>query len=108
MSLLMRDKRLLGCAALLGAAIAFPAGMMLGRGGAAPEPAAEPGAGEARRPAPKRAVRDFYSPRILDDPYVIEQQIRVVEALELSCRQYGERCAEARQARERVEENRPR
>jgi hypothetical protein len=93
---------------LLGAAIAFPAGMMLGRGGAAPEPAAEPGTGVASRAAPKRAVRDFYSPGILDDPYVIEQQLRVVEALELGCRQYRERCAEARKARDRVEENRTR
>ena len=99
---------MLGCAALLGAAIAFPAGIMLGRGGAAPEPAAEPGTGVSSRTAPNRAVRDFYSPSILDDPYVIEQQLRVVEALELSCRQSGERCAEARAARERWEANRTR
>ena len=97
---------MLGCAALLGAAIAFPAGMMLGGRGAAPEQAAERGTGNA--PQAKRAVRDFYSPNILDDPYVIEQQLRVVEALELSCRQLGERCAEARKARERVEERRGR
>ena len=99
---------MLGCAALLGAAIAFPAGMMLGGRGADPKQAAERGAGDASRAKPEQAVRDFYSPSILDDPYVIEQQLRVVEALELSCRQYGERCAEARKARERVEENRVR
>ena len=99
---------MLGCAALLGAAIAFPAGMMLGRGGAAPEPAEERGAGDAPRAKSKQAVREFYSPSILDDPYVIEQQLRVVEALELSCRQYGERCTEAQKARERVEENKAR
>ena len=99
---------MLGCAALLGAAIAFPAGMMLGGRGAGPEGAAERGGGDAPRTEPKRTVRDFYSPSILDDPYVIEQQLRVVEALELSCRQYGERCAEARKARDRVEENRAR
>lgn len=97
----MRNKRSLGCAALLGAAIAFPAGMMLGGRGPTPEQAMEGGVGNAPRSKP--AVREFYSPSILDDPYVIEQQLRVVEALESSCRLRGERCAEARSARERVE-----
>lgn len=103
----MRDKRWLGCAALLGALVAFPAGMMLGGGGAGSDQGAERDAGRAGgapRSKPPRAVRDFYSPSVLNDPYVIEQQLRVVEALELSCRQFGARCAEARKARERVEE----
>ncbi len=108
MSFLMENKRLLGCAALLGAAIAFPAGMMLGGSGAGLEQAAERGAGDAPRAKPKRAVRDFYSPSVLGDPYVIEQQLRVVQALELSCRQFGERCAEAEKSRKRVGEKRER
>ena len=102
----MRNKRSLGCAALLGAAIAFPAGMMLGGRGPTTEQAAKGGVGNAPRSKP--AVREFYSPSILDDPYVIEQQLRVVEALELSCRKLGERCVEAQKARDRVEENRAR
>ncbi len=81
---------------------------MLGGGGAGRQQAAERAAGDAPRGAGKRAVRDFYSPSVLDDPYVVEQQLRVVEALELSCRQFGERCSDARKARERVEENRGR
>ena len=104
----MSDKRMLGCAALIGAAIAFPAGMMLAGGGGGTQGEAERRSGKASPAQPKQAVRDFYSPTILDDPYVIEQQLRVVEALELTCRQNGERCAEARQARQRVEENRAR
>jgi hypothetical protein len=96
---------MLGCAALVGAIIAFPAGMMLGGSWARPEQAAERAAGEVPRARPHTGVRDFYSPSVLDDPYVIEQQLRVVEALELSCRQYGERCAEAQKARQRVKEN---
>lgn len=99
---------MLGCAALLGAAIAFPAGMMLGGSGAGPEHAAERGAGDASGAKPRQGVRDIYSSSILDDPYVIEQQLRVVEALESSCRHLGERCAEAQRARERVEQNRAR
>jgi hypothetical protein len=100
----MSDRRRLGCAALIGAAIAFPAGMMLGGGGGGEREADR--RGEEVTPArAKQSMRDFYSPNILDDPYVIEQQLRVVEALELSCRHSGERCREARQARRRVEEN---
>lgn len=103
----MKGKRMLG-AALIGAVIAFPAGMMVGGGSGARQEAAEPVSGEAPAGAGKRAVRDFYSPNVLDDPYVVEQQFRVVEALELSCRRFGERCAEARKARERLWEQRGR
>ena len=103
----MRDKRSLGCAALIGAVIAFPAGMMAG-GGTGRQQAEERLAGEARPAKSKQAVRDVYSPSIRDDPYVIEQQLRVVEALELSCRRYRERCTEAQKARERIEENKAR
>ncbi len=78
--------------------------MMLGGSGQGPERAAER-AGDAPHGKPKPAVLDVYSSGVLDDPYVIEQQLQVVEALELSCRQYGKRCAEAQKARERVEEN---
>ena len=95
----MKNWRSVGCGALLAALVAFPAGMMVGGGGGREQA----GTGEARRAAPKRPARNVYSPSVLDDPYVIEQQLRVVEALELGCRQFGERCQEARQAREQVE-----
>ena len=79
-------------ALLIGAAVAFPAGLWL--------------AGEPERPAGPRAVppraevgRAVYSPRIKDDPYFLEQQRKGVQALEAECRRTGEFCAEAREAR---------
>ena len=87
----------------MGALIAFPLGMMVGAG-----ESQAPDRRDSRRedrPAPPAApARDSWSPRIANDPYVIEQQRRVVEALELSCRQFKSHCAEARQARLRIEE----
>ena len=99
-----RDWRLAGCTALLAALIAFPLGMMFA-GGQSPRE----GRAASDRDSPptqSRRARDFYSPKILDDPYVLQQQLRVVEALERSCRYAGEHCQEARQARERVKQPR--
>ncbi len=80
-----------GLAALLGAAIAFPAGMMFaGR--------SESG-GARREPAAGAAMRNVYSPKVLDDPYFIEQQRRNVEALERRCAESGKMCYEARTGR---------
>jgi hypothetical protein len=98
-----RDWGRLGCAALLGASAAFPLGVLVGGG----EPSRET-AGEARRPGPSGgeapAARNAYSPRIASDRYVIEQQRRVVQTLEASCRESGRYCPEAEQARLRIEE----
>ena len=97
---------MIGFAAAIGAAGAFPAGLMLA-GRDAP-PARDGSAARPNAPVPKKAeARDFYSPKVVSDPYVLDQQRRVVEALELECRHYGKHCAEARQARRRVEENTP-
>ncbi|HEX8624682.1 MAG TPA: hypothetical protein VF782_06335 [Allosphingosinicella sp.] len=102
--------RTLGCAALLGASIAFPLGLIVGGGGLivsgdgttggnAEGPARpEPSSGEAR------TVRNVYSPQVRSDPYVIEQQRKVLRALEVSCSQLKRHCAEAEQARRRIEE----
>ena len=65
--------------------------------------AAQPSAASAA-PRQARSARAIFSPRVLDDPYVIEQQKRVVETLEDACRRTREYCAEAEQARRRVEE----
>lgn len=98
-----RDWPGIGCAAILAASIAFPVGLVVGRS----EPARE-SAGRPSRPllAPGRTptARNPYSPRIADDPYVIERQREVVRALESSCRQSGRLCPEAEQARRRIEE----
>lgn len=97
-----RDWRALGCAALLGASIAFPVGLMLGdrtpREKAAGPSRSGPSSGEGR------TGRNHYSPRIAGDPYVIEQQRKVLRALEVGCRELKQHCAEAEQARRRIEE----
>jgi len=85
-----------GLAALLGAAIAFPAGMMFAGGDEAD--------GTRRQPSSGAAMRKFYSPKVLDDPYFVEQQRRNVEALELQCSESGEMCYEAKQARRWLDE----
>jgi hypothetical protein len=43
--------------------------------------------------------RNPHSAEVLSDAHVIDQHRRTVEAMELSCRQTGELCAEAEQAR---------
>jgi hypothetical protein len=93
----------MGCAALLGASIAFPLGILVG--GYDPPRQAPRGPG---RPAPTGGQvptsRNVYSPRIASDPYVIAQQREVLRALESSCRQFDRHCEEAGQARLRLEE----
>jgi len=93
--------RRLAVAAVLGAAVALPVGMMVG------SKQAEQAPGEAdtqRRSAGTPGIRNSYSPKFRSDPYVISEQKRVVEALESSCREQKLYCEEARQARLRVEE----
>ena len=98
-----RDWRAIGCAAVLAAGLAFPLGLAVGRGDPPREKAGRP-ARPAPPPGPAPTARDVYSPRIAGDPYVIEQQRRVLQALEASCRQSGQYCLEAGQARRRIEE----
>jgi hypothetical protein len=94
-----RPSRLwIGCAAIVGAAVALPVGIYIGSSGGESQrsPAgASPGSSGSR---------NVYSPSVLSDPHVIDQQRRVVEALELSCRQSNAYCEEARQARLRIME----
>lgn len=87
----------LGAALLLGAALAFPAGLWL---------AGESDQAAGPRAAPSRAAvgRAIFSPRIKDDPYFVEQQRKGIEALEAECRRTGAFCPEARAARRRLEE----
>jgi hypothetical protein len=88
---LRRGERLrLAGALLLGAALAFPAGLWLAGGGE--------GADSLRVQALAER-RDVFSPSVRDDPYVLDAQRANVAALEAHCRRTGEGCAEARQAR---------
>jgi hypothetical protein len=65
---------------------------LLGRRLQGPEPPGGAVAGQA-------GVRNFYSPRIGSDPYVLDQQRLTVEAMELQCGRFGEHCPEAKRAR---------
>lgn len=85
---------LLTLAALAGAAVAFPAGLYFARPIAPVDP--------PRLRTGSASLRNPYAPAILSDPYFIDQQRRVVEMLEASCRNTGEHCREAAAARTRL------
>lgn len=88
----------LGCALLIGAAVAFPLGVIVGAGERGDPPAA------FARPARSASQgRRVYSPDVLRDPYVLDQQRKVVEALERQCRHFNERCEEAANARQSLD-----
>ena len=96
--MITRDLAKLGLALLVGAAIAFPAGMMVaGSRGPADRPAAAPRPDAA-------ATRNMFSPSIRRDPWFLDRQREGIEALERYCAQTGENCSEARAARRRLEE----
>jgi hypothetical protein len=96
-----REWQRLGCAAVLGAIIAFPAGILFsGRGSVEQNTIAS----RAQAPAGEAQARKPYSPDVLSDPYVLQQHREIVEALEMSCRQTGEGCAEAKRARRYLHE----
>lgn len=93
-----RDLAKLGLAVLLGAVLAFPAGMMV---------AGSRGEGErADPPAPRASAarRDMFSPSVRTDPWFLDRQREGVAALERYCRQTGQACDEARAARTRLTE----
>ena len=93
-----REWQRLGCAAVLGAIVAFPAGVVFsGRQSVQLEaPDSKTTTAPARH---KTEARKPYLPNVLSDPYVLQQHREIVEALEISCRQTGEGCVEAKQAR---------
>ena len=82
-------------ALLLALAVAFAAGMRVGRAG--------PERGDARSPQ-AASTRAVYSPNVLGDPWFLERQRENVEALERECADNGELCAEARAARRWLDE----
>ncbi len=93
-----RDFAKFGLALLLGAAIAFPAGMMVAGSGADSD---RPASGGPREGA---AMPDMFSPSVRSDPWFLQRQREGVEALESYCRRSGQSCAEARAARARLAE----
>lgn len=92
-----RDFVKLGLALLVGAVIAFPAGLMFAGLRSGSDRSVPP----AQRDAP---LRDVFSPSISSDPWFVSRQREGVEALERHCAQTGELCAEARAARAQLAE----
>ena len=95
------DWRKLGCAALGGAVLAFPGGLLVRERQAAPERGSVATKMDDGRNAD---VPNVYSPNISKDPHVLRQQREVVEALEMECRNFHTHCAEAEQARRWIDE----
>lgn len=92
----VRDIAKLGLALLVGAAIAFPAGMMVAG------PRGTPDRVSPVVPRETAPVRDVFSPSISDDPWFLARQRENVEALERHCAGTRELCAEARAARRQL------
>jgi hypothetical protein len=68
--------------------------------GRQPVPLGTPDLPNANAPARQKAEgRKVYSPDVLGDPYVLQEHQKIVEALELSCRQTGKACVEADEGR---------
>ena len=88
----------LSLALFVGAALAFPVGMMVGG-----SPSRTDRAAPAARPR-AAGMRDMFSPAIRRDPAFLERQREGVEALERYCQASGESCSEARAARRALAE----
>lgn len=98
MSAPAREWQRLGCAAVLGAIVAFPAGVVFSRRESVHLEAPD----SKTTTAPTLHSTDGlnpYAPNILGDPYVVQRHREIVEALENYCRKNGEDCVEAKQAR---------
>ena len=94
---------LTGCGLVLGAAGFFLLGIGVSQRAAhrqeAP-PSAMSSGGAASAPSGRR----IFSPSITGDPYVLQQWKAAVEKMERRCREAGEFCAEAKAAREQMDE----
>ena len=84
-----------GLALLCGAALALPAGFVLGRLGPPVEPPRSAARGDG-------TLRDMFSPSVRGDPYFLERQREGVAALERYCARTGKSCPEARAAHLRL------
>jgi len=70
---------------------------------AVPSPRNESSRRPSIDPSPQAAQnRQVYSPIIANDPYIIDQWEKSIQALEAACAKRGEFCVEARQARRSV------
>ncbi|WP_126005637.1 hypothetical protein [Sphingomonas koreensis] len=85
-------------------AIGIAIGLWLPRGTDTPplRPNAVPGSGKSTAGPNGRGM---FSPDISNDPFVRQEQLKVVEMLEQQCRSSGKDCALAKAAREALDRN---
>jgi hypothetical protein len=95
-----RELQRLGCAAALGAIVAFPAGVVFSERESVQSeaPDSKTTTGSALRNT-EAGTLNPYAPNILSDPYIVRRQREMVKALEIYCRKTGKDCVEANQAR---------
>jgi hypothetical protein len=96
-----RDWQKLGCAAVLGALVAFPAGFLFGR---APGQSGVSSDTSRNGFAHYPGVRNPFDPKALSDPFVVRRHRKMVEELETYCRKTGKYCTEAEEARKYLDE----
>jgi hypothetical protein len=94
---------LTGCGLVLGAAGFFLPALGVSQR-AAHRQEAPPSAVSSGGPASPPSGRRIFSPSIAGDPYVLQQWKEAVEKMERRCREAKLFCAEARAAREQMDE----
>ncbi len=94
---------LTGCGLVVGAAGFFLLGLWVSQR-AAHRQEAPPSAVSSGGPASPPSGRRIFSPSIAGDPYVLQQWKAAVEKMERRCREAKLFCAEARAAREQMDE----
>ncbi|MFN3796768.1 hypothetical protein [Sphingobium yanoikuyae] len=96
-------RMLTGCGLVLGAAGFFLLGIGVSQRAAHRQEAA-PSAMSSGAPASPPSGRRIFSPSIVGDPYVLQQWKEAVEKMERRCREAKLFCAEAKAAREQMDE----
>ena len=91
-------RRIILCLVVFGGLLLFCAGIVLGRRQTATDEP-EKRAPRIARTSTKPRVRNVFSPSVIGDPYVLDEQRKVVEALERSCKLQHQNCETARNAR---------
>lgn len=84
--------------AVLGGLVLFYAGILLGRQQADPQ-RPQKQSGSTAPASPEHRFRNVFSSSVISDPHVLDEQRKVVEALESACAHQRQNCATARNAR---------
>lgn len=86
------------CLIVFGGLILFWAGILLGRQQAGTRPPQTQSRATGRA-SPEPRFRNVFSPSVIADPHVLDEQRKLVEALESACAHQRQNCATARNAR---------